>query len=141
MFGKELDKQTHTQLVKKCQSNPWLKVGGIDFEDDFLIESDYNYGFTEIDSLEELKEFFNHGNWSIRQGAVYKNLAFINQVNGGDEWWTLKNFDGEWISFESITFRLIIRDDEFEDYIESLLEAWVENGRVKYDYYSKRRSV
>jgi hypothetical protein len=140
MFGRELDEVTHKQLARACQDNPWLKVGGIDFEDDPFMENDYGYEFTEFDSIEELEEFFDHGNWAIRQGAVYKDLAFINQVNGGDEWWTLKNFDGEWIDFESITFRGIIKRGDFPDYIESLLGAWIENGRVEYDYYSKRRS-
>ena len=36
-----------------------------------------------------LKLFFEHGNWSIRQGVVYQDLFFCNQVNGGDEWLSL----------------------------------------------------
>ena len=28
-----------------------------------------------------LKLFFEHGNWSIRQGVVYQDLFFCNQVN------------------------------------------------------------
>lgn len=115
-------------------------MGGIDFEDDPCMEDDYDYEFTQFDDVKELMEFFKHGNWSIRQGAVYKDLAFINQVNGGDEWWTLKKFDGEWINFESITFRRIIKDGEFEDYIDSIVNAYIgADGRVEYDYYKNKK--
>ena len=40
--------------------------------------------------MEELRGFFTHGNWALRQGIVYEDLAFVQQVDGGDEWWTLK---------------------------------------------------
>jgi len=111
------------QLVKKCQENIWLKRGGVMFEDEPFAEFDYEYSFHRCSSLEELKNKFLQGNWSIRQGFLYENLAFINQVNGGDEWWTLKEFDDKLFDFESITFNYIIRNNEFEGFIERLLKA------------------
>ena len=114
--SKELEKE----YKKLCQKNIWLKRFGIPFEDDPCLELDSPYSIVEIKELEALKAFFEHGNWSIRQGVLYHDLIFANQVNGGDEWWTCKRFDGEWVPFESITFRLIIEDGEFERYIARL---------------------
>lgn len=51
--------------------------------------------------MEELRGFFAHGNWALRQGIVYEDLAFVQQVDGGDEWWTLKRTDSGWLAFES----------------------------------------
>ena len=115
--------EVHQELEAVCQKNVWLMRGGIDFEDDFHLESDYPYSIAQAETIAELRRFFEHGNWSIRQGIVLDDLAFINQVNGGDEWWTLKKFDGVWLPFESITFRQIIIRGEFSKYIRQLLHA------------------
>lgn len=123
----------HDQLTARCQRNPWLKVGGIDFEDDPCMEQEYSFSFITTDNLAALEAFFAHGNWSIRNGAVYKDLAFVNQVNGGDEWWTLKRFDNQWVAFESITFGGIIKRGEFPAYLAKLLAAKLnDNGLVSY---------
>lgn len=120
---------TEKELVEKCQENPWLKVFGEVFREDPFMELDYEYCFTECKTVERLKKYFVQGNWAIRQGFTYKNLAFINQDNGGDEWWTLKKFeDGEIIAFESISFRHWIKSEDrnhesFEDLIQRLLKA------------------
>jgi hypothetical protein len=111
-------------LVRVCQSNPWLKRGGVDFwPEGFCVEHDYPYYLERYDDLDMLKVFFEHGNWGIRAAVQYKDLIFANQVNGGDEWWTVK-IDGEnLVPFESITFREIIRRGEFADYIERMCRA------------------
>lgn len=113
----------HEQLKAACQNNMWLMIGGVDFEDDPCMETDYDYTFITTDNPQALEAFFQHGNWCIRSGVIYKELAFINQINGGDEWWTLKNFDGKWIAFESITFRRIIKDGVFENTLNQLENA------------------
>lgn len=88
-----------------CQKNGWLKRGGYDWQDDPYME-EYPYEFDRCFSMDDLADFFNAGNWAIRQGVVYGDLAFIQQVNGGDEWWTLKQgTDGSWVPFESVSFR------------------------------------
>jgi len=130
MFSKD-------ELVEKCQENPWLKTFGGAFAEDPFMELDYQYCFTVCESIEELKSCFLEGNWAIRQGFIYKDLAFINQVNGGDEWWTLKKFeDGEIVAFESISFRHIIKEgrthdgNTFEQFIERLLRATKEQCKT-----------
>lgn len=128
-----VDPATHEQLQTACQQNMWLMIGGIDFEDDPCMEAEYDYGFITTESSRALKAFFEHGNWCIRSGVVYKGLAFINQINGGDEWWTLKNFGGRWVAFESITFRLIIKDGEFDETLKKLMNATLnDNGTVSW---------
>lgn len=128
-----VEPDVHAQLKIACQENIWLQIGGVDFVDDPTMESEYDYTFITTQNPQALEAFFQHGNWSIRTGVVYRDLAFINQINGGDEWWTLKNFEGKWVAFESITFRLIIRDGEFESYLDRMLNARLnENGVVSY---------
>ncbi|PNV67160.1 peptide ABC transporter substrate-binding protein [Enteroscipio rubneri] len=107
--------EEHELLVAKCQENGWLKRGGYDWQDDPFME-EYPYEFSKAESIEGLRNAFARGNWAIRQGFVYEDLAFIQQVNGGDEWWTCKRFDGEWIDFESWSFgRISLDPAEFED--------------------------
>lgn len=104
---------TVAALTEACQRNGWLKSGGYPWQDDPFLE-EYPYSFSETGSVEALSGFFRDGNWSLRQGIVYKDLAFINQVDGGDEWWTLKNAgDRGWLDFESISCgRIAERDPE-----------------------------
>ena len=72
----------HDGLVEKCQENGWLKVGGFDWQDDPFLE-EYPYEFSRTDSVDRLREALGSGNWAIRQGFCYRDLAFIQQVNGG----------------------------------------------------------
>lgn len=107
-------------LIAKCQENGWLRRGGYDWQDDPYME-EYPYSFVRTESLDDLRQFFTHGNWAIRQGALYHDLAFIQQVNGGDEWWTLKQTDDGWLAFESWSFELISDEpDRFSRAIASM---------------------
>lgn len=119
-------KDVYDALVRECQKNPWLCRGGIPFEDDFCLEMDSPYSFWATECKTALMAYFAHGNWAIRNGVVYHDLAFINQVNGGDEWWTLKRFGDTWTAFESITFVPMIRRGEFWGYIKRLESATLE---------------
>ena len=120
------------ELIKKCQENAWLKRGGVMFKDDPFAEDDYKYSFKQNDTIEELKECLNFD--AIRQGCIYKNLALINQVNGGDEWWAVKKFDdGELVAFESITTQPFIDRGEFEDLVSDIVDATKEECK-KLDY-------
>lgn len=113
------------RLTLKCQENHWLKVGGIDFEDDFCLESDYPYCLERYDDVEMLYRFFEHGNWGLRAAVQYKDLIFVNQVNGGDEWWTLKIDGDDLVAFESISFRCVAHKN-FSAYVERLHKATIE---------------
>ena len=115
---------TVEEIAAKCQENIWLKTGGIAFEDDPFMELDYRFNVHNCESLKELEKELEHGNWAIRTCFSYERLAFINQSNGGDEWWLLfKHEDGRLEAFESVTFYRIIKEGRFEDYINRLLEG------------------
>jgi hypothetical protein len=119
------------RLIAACQYNAWLKVGGADFEPEgFCCEHDYPYCLERYDNVEMLQRFFAHGNWAIRAAVQHHDLIFVNQVKGGDEWWTLK-IDGDiLVPFESITFRHIIARGEFPSYIQRLRDATVEQCKI-----------
>ena len=123
MHFRPVDTQIEETLIEKCQQNGWLMRGGYDWQDDPYLE-EYPYEFCVADDLEELRSFFTHGNWAIRQGICYKDLAFIQQVNGGDEWWTLKRVDDGWLDFENISFEGTVEDpDRFDHLICSMAAA------------------
>lgn len=129
---------TKDEITEKMQHNDWLKRGGVDFAEDPCMESDYRFGnYYVCNTIEELKKAFLFGNWAIRQGFLYQNLGFINQVNGGDEWWTIKKFeDGKIVAFESMSMKRIIEshpEGYFEDLIAQLLKASKEQC-LKLDY-------
>lgn len=118
---------TVEELTAKQQENGWLR--NRDAEDGVYTDYptyDYSYGAYECLSIEELKRAFLYGNWAIRQCFTYKNLAFINQMNGGSEWWALKKFeDGTLLAFDSMSMIRIInyeRKTWHEDYNTSEYE-------------------
>lgn len=118
LTGKE-----HELLERKCQENDWLMRGGVAWQDDPYLE-EYPYAFSRTESVESLREAFAQGNWSIRQGFVFKDLAFIQQEDGGDEWWTCKRFGDEWVNFESCNFGSMAKDPSaFESTIAHMCNA------------------
>ena len=128
-----VDKETAEGLVAKCQENGWLKRGGYAWQDDPYLE-EYPYEFAKAGSVEELRGFFAQGNFALRQGVVYEDLAFVQQVNGGDEWWTLKSDGSDWIDFESWSFNDIVKEPErFAHAIECMHRATPEQcKRLEY---------
>lgn len=109
-----------------CQKNGWLKRGGYPWQDDPYLE-EHPYEFDRCFSLEDLSDFFKAGNWAIRQGVVYGDLAFIQQVDGGDEWWTLKQDGKSWVPFESFSFKRIAGDiSELTRYVAGMRLATVD---------------
>ena len=128
----------HDGLVEKCQENGWLRVGGYDWQDDPFLE-EYPYEFMRIDDIDALCEHFGRGNWAIRQGVVFGDLAFINQANGGDEWWTLKRDGEEWTAFESTSFAYVIEAKgraAFETLVRSMQLATPAQCKTL-DYYDE----
>ena len=81
---------------------------------------DYPWGIKEVDCVEELIDAFSHGNWSVRTGFVLDDLAFVEQVSGGNEWLALKLDGGEWKSFESISFYHMLKQYG-EDYCRTFI--------------------
>jgi hypothetical protein len=118
------------RLITACQKNDWLRVGGLDFEPvGFCREHDYPYCLERYDDVDMLERFFAHVNWAIRAAVQHHDLIFVNQVNAGDEWWTLKIDGDQLVPFESLTWRRIIASGQFEQYMTGMLNATVDECR------------
>lgn len=57
-------------------------------------------------SLSVLVDTILRGNWSLGTAFYYKDICLINQINGGDEWLTIKQD----VTFESLTCEAIGRE-------------------------------
>jgi hypothetical protein len=91
--------------------NPWIAAS---CDPPFTRES-----FHECYTLIELEDRIGHGNWSVGVAFFYRDLCFINQVDGGDEWLTIRHG----IAFESITVGPIIERGRFVSLVRRLLAA------------------
>jgi len=103
-------------LIKACEGRVYLGPGEYP-------ASDYEWGIKEVGSIDELIEKFKHGNWSARTGFVLDNLAFIEQLSGGNEWLALKKDAGEWKTFDSFSFYNMLErkgDNYCRNFINSL---------------------
>ena len=83
--------------VKLGKANPWIRQAS---DPPFDTQS-----FHACVHDDELLDKFAHGNWCLGQAFVRDDLCFIQQVNGGDEWLTIKQD----VPFESISFGHILR--------------------------------
>lgn len=85
-------------IIDECQSNWSLK----EFEE--YPYDEYPYNFSKIETAEELKKELCSGGYCIRTAFMYEDLAFVQQVDGGDEWLTMKQNGDKFETFESISF-------------------------------------
>jgi len=127
-FGREVRKEElafKDECYKIGMKNGWCSGRFDRQEGNFLVEEDRlnKNSFIVIDDLPNLKAFFKNGNWCLGQGVIYKNLCFIQQVNGGDEWLTIKQFPTGTKPFESFSWEAIIEEGEFEENMEGLLKV------------------
>ena len=80
----------------------WLKIGNQNqwiaeaWDPPFDLQS-----FHICQDIHDLADRILHGNWGLGQAYVLGDICFINQVNGGDEWLTIKGQT----PFESITMQ------------------------------------
>lgn len=119
------DDRLISQWLQLGQESPWIREAS---DPPFNRESFYG-----CQSIDELEERIGFANWSLGQAFYYRNLCFINQVNGGDEWLTIKTFRGEnrptSLAFESFTFGPYIEEGRFKNLILRLLKASKEDCR------------
>lgn len=131
-FGRKPKNEQEKQLLQRCyeagMKNGWASGKFAHADGDFIVEEDRlnKNSICFIDNIKELKHFFRHGNWCLGQGVIYKDLFFLQQIGGGDEWATYKITDEKIEQFESITFGLGIKRGEFEQDIRSMRAATVE---------------
>lgn len=98
----------------------WLKIGKKNW---WICEADdppfTKAMFSECKTIEYLIDRMKHGNWCLGQAFYYKDLCFINQIDGGDEWLTIRRG----LSFESASCKSMIEGKRGEQYFR----AWVED--------------
>ena len=108
----ELAADEASSLALACLQSRWL-IRGIQPTDPNTPLSE-QFSFFNSDSLESLREYFRSGSHRIREGIVFGRLAFVQQVNLGDEWLVLRRmFDEEsgesfWQPFESYSLSRIM---------------------------------
>jgi len=91
-----LNQQVRTQLrtfLRIGRENPWIREAN---DPPFTALS-----FHVCADEDELVERLLRGNWCLGQAFVLGEVCFINQVDGGDEWLTIKGRT----AFESITMQ------------------------------------
>lgn len=123
-----LGEEEKLPLVLSCLKNRWLARGispdrrsTTPTQDFYLLNSD---------SLDALLEYFRSEPHALRDGVVFERLAFVQQIDMGDEWLVLKReFDegtGEpfWVPFESYSFASIIKSKaRFECVVSALMDS------------------
>ncbi|MFF6951812.1 hypothetical protein ACFZAD_24535 [Streptomyces iakyrus] len=98
----------------------WYRIGkntlaiGTAVDPPFTMDS-----FTQADTIKDLAEQITAYTWSRGTAFYFGDLCFINQVDGGDEWLTIRHG----VAFESMTLKPIIERGEFRDLIGRLLAA------------------
>ena len=125
-------KEEHDSLVAKCQENSWLRRDR---------GENRAHEFSRAHSIEDLAAFFSCGNRPIGRGVLFGDLAFVNQVDGGDEWWTLRGSDRGWTPFESVSFRRMASvPAELAWYIAGMQDAGTE-GCARLDYLPSKATL
>lgn len=125
-YMQEIEGKEKEDLIAICQKNGWLKYDGYEFQDGSFSEEEYGYNFLRCERRLDLMNYLEHVSWAIRDGFLFEDMAFIQQVNGGDEYWTLINQNGKWIDYESVTFRPSIERGEFYALIDKLHEEGIQ---------------
>ena len=125
----ELGIEEQHKLAAACLKNRWLSRG-ITIDHHNTTPLIQKFSFLNSESLEGLLEYFRSGPHVIREGVVYRDLAFVQQVDMGDEWLVLKReFDSEtgeafWLPFESYSFdRIVESSARFECAVSALRDA------------------
>jgi len=117
MFGRKIMDNEEARFWDRAYNigmkNGWCSGRYLEEDGDFIVEEDRlnHNSCIIIDSIEELYKFFKYGNWCLGDAVIFKSLCFIQQVDGGDEWLTIRNFPDEAIAFESYSLQRM-------DYIE-----------------------
>lgn len=107
----ELDVELRDAWYQVGLENPWIKNA-----DDPPFTKD---SFTGCYSVEELAERISGASWAVGVAFYYRDLCFINQVEGGDEWLAIRHG----IAFESVTAEPLIENGTFAQLVRRLLAA------------------
>lgn len=123
-----LGEEEKLPLVLSCLKSRWLARGISPDRRNTTPTQDFS--LLNSDSLDALLEYFCSGPHALRDGVVFERLAFVQQIDMGDEWLVLKReFDEEtgesfWVPFESYALANVIKSKaRFECAVSALLDA------------------
>jgi hypothetical protein len=75
--------------------------------------------FTGCYSVDELAEWLTTAEWVTGTAFYYRDLCFIAQVDGGDEWLIIRHG----LAFESLSVKPAIENGTFASLVRRLLAA------------------
>ena len=127
----EEEKETLSKCYKEGLENDWANGNFERLDGNFISPDDClnKDSISFIDKKGDLKAFFKQGNWCLGQGIIYKNMFFLQQVNGGDEWASYR-IDDDLTCWDSISWGRIIEDNEFDKYFKEFSKP-----KTKKEYY------
>ena len=108
-------------LRQKCRENRWL-ASTTDAADSEEGQNPPSLEFHYASSMNELESFFESGKKHLGEAIVFKNTAFIQQVDLGDEWWVVhRNAQGTWTEIDSVSIGPLIELQAFKIYLNYTL--------------------
>lgn len=115
-----LNEELCESLRRKCRENAWLKSAADDeANDDGHGRLALEVGFAV--SLEEAESFLSAAGHSVGDAVIWEDIAFVQQVDNGDEWWVLKLDAGDrWQQCESISVGPMLEAGALDSYLASL---------------------
>ena len=117
------EKDLLLRCFKEGLKNGWASGDYARAEGDFIVNEDClnEKSISFIDNQEDLINFFDFGNWCLGTGIIYKNLFFLEQINGGNEWAIYKIEDNKIKQFESYSIKMVLDRDK-KEFIKDLKE-------------------
>ncbi|ARP71761.1 DUF3846 domain-containing protein [Streptomyces pluripotens] len=110
--------ETEDEQAKLIQE--WLRIGKENPAIVAATDPPFTEGsFEECFTVEELEERITAASWGIGTAFYHRDLCFIQQVEGGDEWLTIRHS----VAFESITVLPLIERGELASLVRRLLAA------------------
>lgn len=103
---------------KLGKKNPWIRNA---YDPEFTVS-----GMFEKKSVQELYEHFQHGNWCLGDCVFFKNICFINQVDGGSEYLVIRDgidfesISADWFSLEKLTQFVQSVENATDDQLKNL---------------------
>lgn len=107
----ELDQEFRNAWFRAGQVNPWIRMAS---DPPFTLQS-----FVGCYSIDELAERLTAVSWCLGTAFYYRDLCLIQQVDGGDEWLTIRHG----MPFESLTVGPLIEAGGFTELVRRLLAA------------------
>ena len=97
------EKEFAEAAYKIGMNNGWCSGRYAIADGDFIVEEDRlnRESFSVVDTVEDLRAFFKQGNWVLGQAVIFKDLCFMEQVDGGSEFLVIKNGKDGCFAFES----------------------------------------